>query len=231
MSIPVSPQSLSTTDAQSADLRQVIEQLSALETRALVAAVIGGALGGKVAVVSSFGAELAVVLALVASIDRGFPVIFLDTGKHFPETLAYRDTLVAHLGLTDVRTVPPLTEDLAQFDPGGGLWSTAPDHCCFLRKVMPLDRALVGFSGWITGRKRYHGDLRATLPRIEAIDGRIKVNPLADLVGRGDPGAVLLNAVCRRTLWRRKGMPRLVAHLARGQSQPDRPPAPAAGKA
>jgi phosphoadenosine phosphosulfate reductase len=180
MSITVSPDSLSAADAQSAALRRIIERLSPLETPALLAAAIGGALGGKVAVVSSFGAESAVVLALVAEIDRAVPVIFLDTGKHFPETLAYRDTLVGHLGLTDVRIVPPLAEDIAQFDPEGRLWSSAPDHCCFLRKVMPLDRALVGFSGWITGRKRYHGDMRTTLPRIEAVDGRVKLNPLAD---------------------------------------------------
>jgi phosphoadenosine phosphosulfate reductase len=180
MSITVRPESLSATDAQSSALHQTIERLSLLETPALLAAAIGGALGGKVAVVSSFGAESAVVLALTAEIDRTVPVIFLDTGKHFPETLAYRDALVTHLRLTDLRVVHPLAEDLAQFDPDGRLWSTAPDHCCFLRKVMPLDRALVGFAGWITGRKRYHGDSRATLARIEAVDGRIKINPVAE---------------------------------------------------
>lgn len=180
MSIPLAPQALSAADPQSADLRRTIERLSTLDAQALLAAALGGALGERVAVVSSFGAESAVVLALVAEIDRSVPVIFLDTGKHFPETLAYRDRLVAHLRLTDVRAVQPLPQDLAQFDPGGRLWSTAPDHCCFLRKVMPLDRALVGFTAWITGRKRYHGDTRAALPRIEAVDGRIKINPLVD---------------------------------------------------
>jgi len=120
MSIPLSPQVLSAADAQSADLRRTIERLSTLEAQALLAAVLGGALGGRVAVVSSFGAESAVVLALVAEIDRSVPVIFLDTGKHFPETLTYRDRLAAHLRLTDVRTVQPLPEDLAQFDPAAG---------------------------------------------------------------------------------------------------------------
>ncbi|HXV24951.1 MAG TPA: phosphoadenylyl-sulfate reductase [Alphaproteobacteria bacterium] len=167
-----------------ADLRalpRTIERLAALETPALLEAVIlGRALGGPVAVVSSFGAESAVVLSLIARIDRAVPVIFLDTGKHFPETLTYRDTLVARLGLTDLRTVDPLPEEVDRFDPEGRLWQKSPDHCCFLRKVIPLDRALAGFSGWITGRKRYHGDTRARLPRIEAVDGRIKINPLAD---------------------------------------------------
>jgi phosphoadenosine phosphosulfate reductase len=108
MSIPLSPQALSAADPQSADLRRTVERLSTLDAQALLAAVLGGALGGRVAVVSSFGAESAVVLALVAEIDRSVPVIFLDTGKHFPETLTYRDRLVAHLRLTDVRTVQPL---------------------------------------------------------------------------------------------------------------------------
>ena len=164
----------------SAAPRRAIERLAALETPRLLEAAIGGALGGRVAVVSSFGAESAVVLSLVAEIDRAVPVIFLDTGKHFPETLAYRDTLADRLGLCDLRVVRPLADDVARFDPDGRLWRHAPNHCCFVRKVMPLDRALVGFAGWITGRKRYHADLRTTLPRIEAVDGKININPLAD---------------------------------------------------
>ncbi len=161
-------------------LHQTLERLAALETSLLLKAAIGGALGGRAAVVSSFGAESAVVLSLVAEIDRAVPVIFLDTGQHFPETLAYRDALADRLGLSDLRVVHPLADDVTRFDPDGRLWHTAPDHCCFLRKALPLERALVGFAGWITGRKRYHGDLRTTLPRIEAVDGRIKINPLAD---------------------------------------------------
>lgn len=180
MSDPAYRQSGFSAGTGSRALSQTIERLAALETPALLEAVIGGALGGRVAVVSAFGAESAVVLSLVARIDRAVPVIFLDTEKHFPETLAYRDALVDRLGLIDLRVVHPLPEEVARFDPDGRLWQTAPDQCCLLRKVIPLDHALAGFQGWITGRKRYHGDTRATLPRIEAIDGRIKINPLAD---------------------------------------------------
>jgi len=156
------------------------ERCGALDARGLIAAAITGAFGGRFAVVSSFGAESAVILALAAEIDRAVPVIFLDTGKHFAETLAYRDALVERLGLTNLSIVGPHAEELAQFDRDGELWRTNPDHCCFLRKVIPLDRALVGFAGWITGRKRYHGDARTDLPRIERIDGKLKINPLAD---------------------------------------------------
>lgn len=133
---------------------------------------------GRLGVVSSFGAEAAVLLDLVAQIDRDVPIIFLETGKHFPETLTYRDTLIAHLGLTDVRSIVPETVDLAREDADGDLWRRNPDRCCHLRKVLPLERALDGFDAWITGRKRYQGDARADLPLIEAVDGRVKINPL-----------------------------------------------------
>lgn len=135
---------------------------------------------GRTAVVSSFGAESALILALVAGIDPDTPVIFLDTGKHFPETVAYRDQLTAYLGLTDVRSVQPPTAKLSSGDPDGLLWEQHPDACCHLRKIVPLERALRGFDAWITGRKRFQSGQRADLPTIEVVDGRCKINPLAN---------------------------------------------------
>lgn len=135
---------------------------------------------GRFAVVSSFGADSALLLALVAEIDRGVPVLFLDTGMHFPETLAYRDTLVAHLGLTDVRSLAPDPRDVVFRDPRGDLHLFIPDDCCALRKVAPLDRALAPFAGWATGRRRHQAASRKALPLVETVDGRTKVNPLAD---------------------------------------------------
>ncbi len=134
---------------------------------------------GRIALVSSFGSESAVLLDMVARIDRALPVLFLNTGKLFGETLAYRDRLVTRLGLTDVREIRPDPAALAARDAEGDLWNQNADLCCFLRKVAPLNRALAEFSAWITGRKRFHGGLRSTLPLVEAVDGRIKVNPLA----------------------------------------------------
>ncbi len=133
----------------------------------------------RIALVSSFGAESAVLLHLVSGIDKAAPVIFLDTGKLFPETLRYRDALVDRLGLRDVRSVRPDGRALALADPAGTLWQTDPDVCCWQRKVEPLDAALAGFPAWITGRKRYQGGLRATLPLIEHDGTRVKVNALA----------------------------------------------------
>ncbi len=159
--------------------RRLRDTYGDLDALGLLAAMIGCEFGGRIAVVSSFGAESAVLLDLVARVDPATPVIFLDTGKLFPETLAYRDVLVARLGLTDVRTVAPDAAALAGGDADGALWRDAPDACCHLRKVLPLERALAGFDAWITGRKRFHGGERADLETIEAIDGRIKIDPLA----------------------------------------------------
>src|SRR5579875_1569186 len=108
----------------------------------LLRRAIMGEFAGRLAVVSSFGADSAMLLALVAEIDPGVPVLFLDTAMHFPETLAYRDELTARLGLTDVRSVAPDAREVAFRDPRGDLHLFVPDDCCALRKVAPLQRAL-----------------------------------------------------------------------------------------
>jgi phosphoadenosine phosphosulfate reductase len=134
---------------------------------------------GRIAVVSSFGAESAVLLALVAEVDRGAPILFVDTGQHFAETLAYREELSRELGLRDVRSVGLRADERAGQDPDGELWKYDPDACCRLRKVTPLERALRPFEAWITGRKRHQAFSRVALPVKEHIDGRVKLNPLA----------------------------------------------------
>jgi phosphoadenosine phosphosulfate reductase len=134
---------------------------------------------GEIAVASSFGAESAVLLHLVATIDPATPVLFVDTGRHFPETLAYRDTLTLRLGLIDVRSIGPSAEAVAVRDPEGTRAVWDPDGCCAFRKVAPLDQALAPFVAWISGRKRFQADTRAALTAFEADGPRIKVNPLA----------------------------------------------------
>jgi phosphoadenosine phosphosulfate reductase len=132
----------------------------------------------RIAVVSSFGAESAIVLGLVAAIDRCTPIIFIATDKLFPETLRYRDQLIAKFRLEDVWAFHPDPLDRAA-DPEGVLWQSDPDRCCALRRIAPLAAALRGFDAWISGRKRYHGERRARLPLFEPDDaGRIKINPV-----------------------------------------------------
>lgn len=137
-------------------------------------------LPGDLAIVSSFGADSAVLLHMVAQVDPSLPVFFLETGKHFPETLAYVETLKRTLGLINVTALVPEPKDLARFDPRGDLWEMDPDSCCHIRKTEPLDLVLDGFGGWVTGRKRYQTAERGVLPHFELTsDDRIKVNPLA----------------------------------------------------
>lgn len=134
----------------------------------------------RIALVSSFGADSAVLLHLVASIDPATPVVFVDTGMLFPETLAYRDRLIERLGLSAVTSLTPDAAELAEQDPENFLWAREPDRCCRLRKVLPLARALEGFDAWISGRKRFQSATREHLPVFEAEGTRVKVNPLAD---------------------------------------------------
>ncbi len=152
-------------------------------TQEMLDAVIRDGLAGDLAVVSSFGAESAVLLHLVASVDPAVPVLFLDTGKHFPETLAYRDLLVERLGLNLV-VLTPDPEDLAKRDETGLRWSYDPDGCCEIRKVKPLEKALQGYDASFTGRKAFQAATRANLPRFEVdtsdAQGRLKINPLID---------------------------------------------------
>jgi phosphoadenosine phosphosulfate reductase len=135
----------------------------------------------RLAVVSSFGTESAALLKVVADVDPAIPVVFLDTGWLFQETLDYRDTLTRQLGLTDVRSIKPLERDLSRADPAQDLWFHDPDACCRIRKVEPLSRALKPFSAWINGRKRFQGGLRTGIPVVEQDGARLKFNPFADV--------------------------------------------------
>ena len=134
---------------------------------------------GELAAVSSFGADSAVLLHMIAEIDRSLPVIFLDTGKHFEETLAYRDALAADFGLSNVRVIAPDEADLANHDPDGRLHSADTEACCRIRKVEPLARGLEPYRAWLTGRKRFQASTRTALPVFESVGTRIRINPLA----------------------------------------------------
>jgi phosphoadenosine phosphosulfate reductase len=134
---------------------------------------------GPLAMVSSFGAESVVLLHMLSVMDRHRPVLFLETGMLFPETLAYQREVAERLGLTDVQVIRPNPADLFAGDPEGDLHGGDPDACCALRKTAPLERALAGFDAWVTGRKRFQSGERAALEFFEAEAGRLKVNPLA----------------------------------------------------
>jgi len=133
---------------------------------------------GKTAVVSSFGAEAVVLLKLVADIDPNTPILFLNTGKLFGETLRYRDRLQDVLGLGDVRSLAPSQAEREAKDSEGTLWSRNADACCDFRKTIPLNRALEPFQAQITGRKRFQTRERAEMQPVEYFEGRYRFNPL-----------------------------------------------------
>ena len=161
---------------QDVPLRDLRRQFGHLDGAELLAA-IRAPYAGRLAVISSFGAEAAVLLDLVAQVDKNLPVLFVDTRELFDETIVYRDELTERLGLTDVRVVRPTPEEQTEAEE---LWRTDPDRCCNLRKVVPLTRAARDFEALVDGRKRFHGADRATIETIEfSPDGFVKISPLA----------------------------------------------------
>jgi phosphoadenosine phosphosulfate reductase len=150
-----------------------------LPAREIIARSVRDRFPGKIAAVSSFGADSAALLHMIAEIDRDLPIIFLETGKHFEETLQYRDALVADFGLSDVRAVKPEDAALERFDPQGILHQSDTDACCRIRKVEPMARAVLPFDAWITGRKRFQASTRNSMPVFESVGTRIRINPLA----------------------------------------------------
>lgn len=172
------------------DLDRALRDASPAEIIAAALKTVGR---DKLALVSSFGTELATLLKVMADVDPAIPVIFLDTGWLFEETLAYRDTLIATLGLKDVRSIKPAEETLSREDPDRDLWFSDPDACCRIRKVEPLARALKPFDAWLNGRKRFQGNSRADIPVVEDDGTRLKFNPFAN-VSREELEAIFARA-------------------------------------
>ena len=161
-----------------AQLNAIVEGHAGLEGRELVSAVIRNA-KGRVALLSSFGAESSVLLHMVSEIQPDLPVLFLDTLKLFPDTIAYREQLARELGLTNVQNIVPDTDDLIRVDANGILHQQDKDACCHVRKTLPMQRAFADYDVIISGRKRFHGATRENLEFISVQGGKIKVEPLA----------------------------------------------------
>jgi phosphoadenosine phosphosulfate reductase len=161
-----------------AHLKALQEKAAGRDALGVVEMALTGEFAGQTAVVSSFGAESAVLLKLVAEVDPNTPILFLNTGKLFGETLRYRDRLQDILGLGDVRSLSPSLAERDRHDPDGTLWSKNADACCDFRKTVPLARALEPFKAQITGRKRFQTRERSSMEPVEFFDGRYRFNPL-----------------------------------------------------
>ena len=154
------------------------DRFAKVKARSLLRLAIEDLFPGRIALVSSFGADSAVLLHMISEIDKKTPVVFVDTGQHFEETLRYRDDLMARLGLTNLVMAEPDAAVAAAEDPEKFLFQSDPDRCCDIRKVQPLARALDGYDAWITGRKSFQTATRSRVPLFEAEGDRVKVNPL-----------------------------------------------------
>lgn len=176
---PLEPEAVDPAVSTKDHALRLNQRFSGASAQDVIAFAIHEGFVGDVAAVSSFGTESAVLLHLIASIEKSTPILFLDTGKHFEETLSYRQHLKDALGLKDVRSIEPVKKTLEREDPVGVLHKISTDHCCAIRKVEPMARAVVPFGAWFTGRKRFQAATRTALPLFEAVGHRIRINPLA----------------------------------------------------
>lgn len=128
---------------------------------------------------SSFGAQSGVLLHLWSEIARDLPVVFIDTGFMFPETLAYRDTLVDRLGLRLHVLQPDIAnaEFVARY--GDDIQRNDPDLCCGLNKVAPLAPLREAATGWVSGLRRDQSHTRERVRILERDDHLVRVHPLA----------------------------------------------------
>jgi len=175
-------------------------ELEGADAATILKAALDPSLGLRTAAISSFGAESAALLHLIAKEDAALPVVFLETGQHFFQTLQYRKQLTDNLGLSDVRLVTPDAAEKADLDARDDLWKTDADACCDLRKTRPLARATVGFTALITGRKRHQNATRAALKPFEVLDGVLRVNPLADWAAEDIEAHLTAHALPRHPL-------------------------------
>ena len=160
------------------DIDELNAKFSDATPREVLEISINKLFSGQIALVSSFGAESAVLLHMTAQIDPFIPVVFIDTGKLFPETIEYRERLIREFGLQNVQSFGPEAADLDAQDPEGTLWQRSVDSCCHIRKVLPFDRALKPYVAEISGRKKFQNEGRAALDFFERSGKRVKVNPL-----------------------------------------------------
>ncbi|MHA6287565.1 phosphoadenylyl-sulfate reductase [Maricaulis sp. CAU 1757] len=164
---------------QAADIATLNRRYRDWDAVAILEDAISAQWAGRIAMLSSFGAEAAIGLHLISRVAPDTPVIFLETGRLFAQTEQYRYELVQRLGLTRVRVLTPDADEAAKEDGDERLWRRDPDACCALRKVRPLNRVLADYDALVTGRKRFHGGERLALPVVESVRGRVRVNPLA----------------------------------------------------
>ncbi len=171
---------------QTAQVRDLNRRNADAAAQDILCALCDGQQAVPYALVSSFGAESAVLLHMVSEINRDWPIIFIDTMMLFPETLTYQSELALKFGLTNIQHHRAGPQTVTRHDPTAMLHQSDPDTCCRIRKTDVLTASLRPYSGWITGRKRHQAQTRGHLPlyEVDPIIAGIKINPLAHWTGQ-----------------------------------------------
>jgi phosphoadenosine phosphosulfate reductase len=171
------------------DLEKINRELETKKPEEIIAWALGE-FSGRIAMTSSFGPESGVLLHQVSRLDPSIPVLFLETGYHFPETLEYKERLVQLFGLKKVLDLKADPKRKAQVvaEHEGVPYEKNPDLCCQINKVEPIDRALLDFDAWMSGIRRHQTDFRKSIRIFEAYkkgDKELfKISPLANLTSR-----------------------------------------------
>lgn len=177
--------------AQDLDLEKLNQEFEKKKPEEIIRWALGE-FSGKIALTSSFGPESGVLLHLVSRIDPATPVLFLETGYHFPETLEYKTDLAKRFGLKkviDLKADPKRKAEVVK-QYVGIPYEKNPDLCCQINKVEPLDRALKGYEAWMSGIRRQQTDFRKSIRIVEeykqktAGSSMYKISPLANLTSR-----------------------------------------------
>lgn len=160
-------------------LPQISEQLEEKHPAEILRAAVRE-YGPDVAMSSSFQTQSVPLLHMVSRVASDMPVIFLDTGYHFPETLEFRDRVVDAFDLNlRVMSSAMSREDFVRRH-GDDLYRRDPDLCCFINKVEPMERATEGLEAWISGIRRDQTEARSSIDVVEEnADGLVRVHPMA----------------------------------------------------
>jgi len=168
------------------DLHQLNQEFETQSPQEIIAWAVSE-FRGKLGMTSSFGPESGVLLHMVSRIDAEVPVLFLETGYHFPETIEYKNRLVELTGMKQVRELRADTAKKAKVvaEHDGVPYEKNPDLCCHINKVEPLDEALTGLSAWMSGIRRHQSDARKSVRIVEQYDnGLFKISPLCNFTSR-----------------------------------------------
>ena len=162
------------------DLAQESARLEGLTPEARLAFAVDR-FGADLLFTSSFGAQSAVLLHLWSQVAKHLPVTFVDTGFLFPETLRYRDELVAKLGLELRVLVPDVAHEAFVTRYGDDIQKKDPDFCCGLNKVAPLAPYKERAKAWVSGLRRDQSKTRANVEILEQDEHLVRVHPIADV--------------------------------------------------